>query len=107
MDFRVYLQRELEARTRRNARYSLRSFARSLGIDASELSKVLRGRRPIGPRLVATLGERLGCSAREIAAFAPGAYRQIPIDTFSDVADWYHLAILERTSVKRFPTDCG
>ena len=36
-----YLQGMLEQRSRKNARYSLRSFARDLGIDAGTLSTLL------------------------------------------------------------------
>jgi transcriptional regulator with XRE-family HTH domain len=62
VQFRERLQAEFAQRRRRNARYSLRAFARDLGTDHSTLSQLLRGRRAFSPHTVALLGRRLGLS---------------------------------------------
>src|SRR4051812_19686100 len=106
-DFRSFLQEEFSARARRNPRYSLRAFAKSLDIDPSELSKVMRGARTIGPRLIQTLGKNIGCSDVEILKFrkrtssvrastgaaSPSAYKEIPLENFKVISNWYHFAI--------------
>lgn len=67
MNFRDALHAELSARRRRNTRYSLRGFARFLGIDHSTLSQILRTRRSLSPRMVTRLGRKLGLNAAFIA----------------------------------------
>ncbi|MBL9201492.1 MAG: hypothetical protein JNL39_13365 [Opitutaceae bacterium] len=61
------LTAELAQRRARNARYSLRAFARDLGTDHATLSQLLRGRRVLSPRLVRQFGRRLHLSAADIA----------------------------------------
>jgi len=58
---------EFNQRHRRNARYSLRAFARDLGTDHATLSQLLRGRRILSPRLVRQFGRRLHLTAADIA----------------------------------------
>jgi hypothetical protein len=62
MHFRKRLQDEFAQRQQRNARYSLRAFARDLGTDHATLSQLLRGCRTLSPHIVALLGRRLGLS---------------------------------------------
>jgi len=47
MAFDAYLNHEFARRQARNARYSLRSFARDLECDHATLSQWMRGKRPI------------------------------------------------------------
>jgi plasmid maintenance system antidote protein VapI len=67
VNFRDALHAELAARRRRNVRYSLRAFARFLGVDHSTLSQILRSRRSLSPRMVSRLGRKLGVSSAFIA----------------------------------------
>ncbi|HWB81089.1 MAG TPA: helix-turn-helix transcriptional regulator [Nannocystaceae bacterium] len=60
----------------RNVRYSLRAFARDLGIHHATLSQLLSGRRPASVRQIRAIGARLGlddecvarCCAHELDA---------------------------------------
>jgi len=65
--FRDLLQAEFDRRRSGNRRYSLRAFSRSLAIDHSALSQMLRGRRRITARNVRALGSRLRLGAADIA----------------------------------------
>lgn len=65
--FRDILRHEFERRRENNSRYSLRAFARSIGIDHSTLSQILRGRRRLTQRTIARLGGSLKLSSAEIA----------------------------------------
>jgi transcriptional regulator with XRE-family HTH domain len=57
--YRVYLRNELGARKSRNPRYSVRSFARALGVDNGYLSKLLSGKLLLSLDLAERLVERL------------------------------------------------
>lgn len=75
-DFKLFLQNELVSRCRKNQGYSLRAFAKSIGINHGILSLVLRNKRPLTS--------------------------QMTLDMFNIISDWYHDAILELTRVKDF-----
>lgn len=66
MAFREILQHELEQRRGRNARYSLRAFARALALDHASLSQILRGKRRLTPRTIRRLGAKLRVPPAEI-----------------------------------------
>ena len=67
MTFRQILATELARRRTRSPRYSLRAFARDLGVDHATLSQILRRRRNLTPQMVRLLGRRLGLKPAEIA----------------------------------------
>jgi hypothetical protein len=56
---RAALEAELTRRRARNPRYSLRAFAKSLALDHSTLSQLLRGERNLTPRMAERLEARL------------------------------------------------
>src|SRR3989344_5810369 len=64
--FRAYLQEELLRRCRTNRGYSLRSFARTLEISTSSLSRILRGERKMSLEIKIRLGAHLGISTLEV-----------------------------------------
>jgi transcriptional regulator with XRE-family HTH domain len=65
--FRVLLQTEFDRRRSANRRYSLRAFARSLSIDHSALSQILRGRRRLTARSVRALAPKLALDPAAVA----------------------------------------
>jgi transcriptional regulator with XRE-family HTH domain len=67
MRFRDLLQASLLRRRRINQRYSIRSFARVLGIDHGTLSQLMRGGRRATARTIRRLGPRLGLNVDQIA----------------------------------------
>lgn len=114
--FRLYLQSELARRLSSNPQYSLRSFALHLGINHSTLSQLLRGKRALTPRMIETLGARLGLRAEETEAFvsrerqtsATVVSREIHFltrDTMALLSDSVHRAILELTALEEFVPD--
>ncbi|MBL6991572.1 MAG: TIGR02147 family protein [Bacteriovoracaceae bacterium] len=114
-NFREVLQTELLTRCKNNRAYSLRSYAKSLEIDPSVLSKILNGKRVIGEKLVKRLGSRLGLSPEEMQDLMPSArevsspkdseYLRLSIDSFEIMANWYHYAILELMELPHFKSD--
>jgi plasmid maintenance system antidote protein VapI len=114
--FRAYLQGEIVRRCKANPRYSLRAFAKSLGIDSSSLSQILKGSRAVTPNLVRKLGTRLCLSPEELEQYlplkrkrgaraAPAAETNLTIEVYHLIADWYHYAIFELVTVRGFRRD--
>jgi plasmid maintenance system antidote protein VapI len=66
--FRELVAAEFARRQGQNPRYSLRGFARLLGINHSTISRLLKSTRPVPSRTVNALGPRLGLSAGRITA---------------------------------------
>jgi len=114
--FRLYLRSELARRLSSNPQYSLRSFALQLGINHSTLSQLLRGKRALTPRMIKTLGARLGLRPEEIEAFVARErqagetvvsreIRFLTMETVALLSDGSHRAILEMTSMEGFVPD--
>ncbi|OQW48824.1 MAG: hypothetical protein A4S09_13580 [Proteobacteria bacterium SG_bin7] len=111
-DFRLLLQRELIERCRKNPKYSLRAFAKALGIVPSALSDMLNGKRTITPASIERLGLALGLELSEVKKYVKGQtptadqnYQQLTMDTYAIISDWYHYAILELMKIKTFKSD--
>jgi uncharacterized protein (TIGR02147 family) len=114
LSFQEILRNELIARNRKNPRYSLRAFAKSLEIQPSALSQMLSGRRPITEKMKLRLGMALGFSATELGQISASSkqsrisnYQRIDEDQLDVIADWYHYAILELTYLADFKSDAG
>lgn len=120
-EFRHYLQSEWARRAKANPRFSLRAYARYLKIEPALLSKLLRGERAITDAMLKRLGTRLGLSAPELARFehsldsfrakrrremnrekTPPLAQPIPLQDFSLLEEWYHLALLELAETRSF-----
>lgn len=130
-DYKQLLLHEFEERCRKNPRYSLRAYARSLGISASTLSEVLNGHYGLSYKKAKKVSRSLGLSKAEQQWFcdlvalesarSPNARKQaelqilrwnstskhntLELDNFKIIADWYHYAILELTYLKSFVSD--
>lgn len=124
----VILREELARRTRANSRYSLRSFAKQLEIDASFLSKILSHQRPLSPNNAVKILERIQIDAREKTLFWQSYVREreetygqfdsdanalvgtpaqkheqyLDSDAFKIIAEPHHYAIVELTRIKSF-----
>ncbi len=120
-DFKDLLKRELENRLNRNSSYSLRAYARDLGLQPARLSSILSGKKGLSRDSARQVAQRLGLSERESALFiaqvesthsrsktgkrlaterlreqvAKMPSRNLTLDAFSVISDWHHLAILE------------
>lgn len=70
-EFRLFLQDELVRRCKKNPRFSLRAFARTLAIEPSALSKILHGKRALTPKMLLRIATQLGMSDAEIKKYEP------------------------------------
>lgn len=113
---KAFLAEELSRRIRSNPRYSQRAFAKQLGMSAGELSEVLRGQRALSLRSALKIAGSLGLNETEsrhliqIAQLeragakptpAPDS-RQLTLDLFRAVADWYCFAIVSLADCEGF-----
>lgn len=105
-EFRDRLQREFARRTQANPRYSLRAFAKSLGIYHATLSAIMTGRRTLTAKSIERIGISLGLSPSERANFtnknldrsfasSRKDFLVLADDEFDLIAGWRHDAILE------------
>lgn len=131
-DYRNTLRRALVERCQRNPKYSLRSFARDLGITPARLSDILNGKKGLSRQVATALASVLGLSSKEAEIFcdqveslharskttrALAAKRvqihldshperqSLTLDTFRAVSDWYHFAILQLMRLPQFNED--
>lgn len=118
LDFRLYLQHTLVQKCKKNPSYSLRSFSNFLDLEPSALSKIIRGKRGVTVKMFKKISKKLDLTPSEVESFlksirqnqtqvplsthAAPDYRQLTLDSFQVIADWYHYAILELTAVKGF-----
>lgn len=114
-DFKVYLGKELNRRSEKNPNYSLRSFAKSLDVDPSLLSKLISGKRKISDKQIEKIGTLLGLNLRQIESFKTPlnleenereAYR-LSFDQFDIICEWQHYAILEMMTLDAFRPDAS
>lgn len=123
------LSSQMEMRKQKNASYSLRAFARDLGLSPSHLSEVLRGSEGLSEKKAEEVAKRLRLKQndtrllldlilaekgrtqviRDRAKERIDKYqnlerkRRLKEDEFRFIADWYHAAIVELLVLKDFP----
>ena len=105
-----------------NPRYSLRAFARQLDVSPGEISEILRGKRKLSFKLALKIAVKLDLSVAEkdhLLSLVQGeeqalhgqvpalalASRQLTLDMFHVVSDWYCFAILTLADCTDFKWD--
>jgi uncharacterized protein (TIGR02147 family) len=108
-NFRVYLKNELARRCAKNPAYSLRAFAKLLGISHTSLSQVLSGKRPLTQKSQLQMAEALALSPEQLIGFQISKdisfeeqFKGLDLEQFDIFADPIHDAILELTHLKYF-----
>jgi hypothetical protein len=113
-----YLVDEFERRSHTNPHYSLRAFARDLGIHSGTLSAIINRRRSVGAKTISQLMGKLPLSAvekkrilSELIAPTETFGEKTPVlheDVLNIIKDWEHFAILaylQLPKVKKAPGD--
>lgn len=124
-DFRKYLLQVFWTRAQKNPQYSFRAFAKDLKTDASSLRKIVRGKRPLGKKVISNLGAKLGLKTDQIEnyflqeknrqkiASSPLArevqsnYRFLTVEEAIALCSWVPFAILELMDLPDFRPDCA
>ena len=102
----------------KNPSYSLRAFAKKLGVNSGALSSIMNGKRPVGAKLTFKIMDKLYLDPQErseILSSLPSYlvqskkegthYTQLSADEFKGIAQWYHFAILSLMNTKGFKND--
>lgn len=116
-DFRIWLQSELIQRCKRNPRYSLRSFATLLDLDASSVSQMISGKRKASPAMINKICSKLSAdpimkerfmSLAKVRKMKLGEisaakdYSRVSVDALEVISNWQYFAILELMNTKGF-----
>ena len=112
-----HIQNVFLERCRSNEQYSLRAFAKSLKVPVSSLSEIINEKRPMSKTLQKKIGTALLMTEEQITAFGAidkeltpqekleADYRQLALDSFYIISEWYHYGILQLIKTKKFKND--
>lgn len=129
--YRDLLRYELETRAAKNSGYSMRAFAKNLGLDVAHLSRVLRGHKQLSMESGYLVAQRLFSSTRErdyflhllalegasnpkrreVAVQQLGKLKAqatqtrsslLALEQFETISSWYHFAILDLSTIPGF-----
>ena len=125
--YRTCLKEELALRCERNRQYSVRAFARAIRTDAGALSRILSGKQVPSLKLAQQLMSALDLEPKDQQGFlaslaeehrsrgmkrlnpffrkhpgASAAAKELSIDVYRVISEWYHTAILELTFTENF-----
>jgi transcriptional regulator with XRE-family HTH domain len=110
--YRALLWQELADRKAHNPQYSLRAFARDLGISVTALSQALSSKRHLSKKNLLKVAEKLALSPNQVRRLLESIYsteareensnehRQLEEDCFRIMSDWYFYAILNLARLK-------
>lgn len=108
-DFKTWLRNEFDLRVKKNQRFSLRAFARLIKINPSSLSQYMSGKRKPSQKMISKFCQILGAHPNQEKQFFETPikaenvfYKQIELEEFQCISDWYHVAILELTRTDGF-----
>lgn len=102
------LNQEFHKRCTRNRRYSVRAFAKSLGISHTLLSLVMNGKRKPSAKLLAKVQGALPASNETISPLKiTGATAELNATDFSQIATWVHYGLLSYFSLPRASQEFG
>jgi uncharacterized protein (TIGR02147 family) len=125
MQAQVELQRILHEQfveiQMRNPSYSLRAFARKIGLNSAALSEILNSKRNISKKMAIRILERLELSPdvhnhlvnlfpekqsrKNLAAVPKRSTINLTVDQFHIMSEWFHFAILSLAETNSFQND--
>jgi uncharacterized protein (TIGR02147 family) len=102
-NYRRLLRQRLGELTEKNPSFSLRAFAKRIGISASHLSRVMNGKKALSLETAVQISRELGLDLTEdLGAEGSSATKPLNLDVFKVIADWYHFPLLELIKTKGF-----
>lgn len=115
------IQSEFYKRKKLNNSYSLRALARDLEINHSLLSRIISSKIQMTPKIFERITGPLKLSPDEIDLYkkeidlrkalqskekvAASSFRQLSIEEFQTIQEWYNLAVLELVNLDNFQPD--
>jgi uncharacterized protein (TIGR02147 family) len=128
-DFRKYLRSELGERCARNPSYSLRAFAKQIGLSPSHLSRVLSGSKSLSQSAALRVASELNLNEKQTSYFfrlvsadkmdetekrkalekvalpVEQGIRMLDLERFQVISEWYHLPLYELVRARGFRSD--
>lgn len=109
VNFRQLLQSKFLSMKSKNSRYSLRAFAKFLGVDQSLLTKVLKGEKKFSSNVTERLSIRIGLAPSQLHLLIHGrnsnSFYQMEDKQFELLSNPLHFEILELTKTTAFKSD--
>ena len=129
LPYQSFLRDAYTDRSERNSAYSLRAFARDLGLSVASISRVMAGKQGLSSKAALRIAKRLELGTAEGALFcslvesqharaktrreeARSSLRspahpvtELSLEYFRTISDWHHFAIMELTGVDAFRPD--
>jgi uncharacterized protein (TIGR02147 family) len=129
---RGWIEEAYRRRKQTNPAYSLRAFARYLGVSSGRLSEICAGKRVLTEKAGQKIAFKLGLSPEEAHSFlgsirrdrherksSPSlsisvesgedtdeqSFSQLTFDAFRAISDWYHFAILSLMDTRHFKSE--
>ena len=128
LNYRTFLKSKLSERVTDNPSYSLRSMAKQIGLAPSLLCEVMKGSRTLTSQSASKIASHFKFKDQEAEYFhllvqfenerseelkatiltrlqtlkPREQIRDLSIDAFKSIADWFHLPIIEMTQLKGF-----
>ncbi len=114
-----WLENYLAKKIEKNPRYSLRAFATRVSINPSVLSRILTGKRTLTFKMAVRIADALAlepCDRSELLSITVKTpiknqsenekeMRDLSVDCFMAMSDWYHYAICQLLYVENFKED--
>jgi uncharacterized protein (TIGR02147 family) len=103
----ILLEEYVKAQAR-NPNYSMRAYARKVGVSQAAISQILAGKRPLTKKSALTILKSLDKDPSEISEIISQdegrveKYRSIDMDSFKLISDWHYYAILSLVETKTF-----
>lgn len=100
----------------KNPAFSVRALAKKLGMQASAVSEIIKGKRKISVKLARRIAEKLSLSPKETQSLLSlfnvessdakvDSSVEIANEQFFVISEWYHFAILSLAETTRFKSE--
>jgi uncharacterized protein (TIGR02147 family) len=117
IEIRKILNNEITRAKGNNPAYSLRAFAKKVGVQPSALSEILNGKRDVTQKMAAKILERLcfdpettqnllsklsNKKSRNKTVDSQRDFAQLNMDHYHIISEWYYFGILSLAETKEF-----
>lgn len=99
------LMEELANAQAKNPRYSMRAYAKKVGVSQAAISQILSGKRAISKKSARRILSGLDRNPSEIERLLGGTapeFKSLDADSFHLIADWHYFAILSLAETRGF-----
>lgn len=98
---------DFKERQHRHPKFSLRSYARFLGVNPTSLSLFINGKRNLSQDSILKILDKLELSVlgQKKGEVRSAEFEEISIDAYCRMSDWYYFAILSLMETDEFRSD--